>query len=187
MKAMLQILSAGKETMPSLNHDGEWQIFKAFFICLLVAGILDGFLGDYTLAKLRRKDTLEKKVRLRRFGIIWLACIQLILLVILWYSLYVKSVTLGALFLIVFIAHGIYTIGVLSTRIEITEATLVYKTIFQTRIIDTSVIYKACWVSKGRSFGYTLVLKLTNGRSVEFPQIYFVGLNDLWERFSDGE
>lgn len=175
------------EVLAAENVHNEGYLFGTLIAILIAVRILDELFGHQLLARLRTEDTLRGKVHLRGFGKIWLWGNQLVFTTFLLYSLYVHSVTLATIFFLVSAAHGLYMLNILSTRIEITETLLSYRTIFQTRIIDTSVICKAYWVSKGRSFGYTLVLKLTNGRSVEFPQIYFVGLNDLWKRFGDGK
>lgn len=165
----------------------EGYLFGTVLMILVAVRILDMLFGQQLLAKLRTNDTIKGTVQLRRFGKVWLWGNQLVFTAFFFYSLYVHSVTLATIFLVISAAHGLHMLNILSTRIEITEAFLSCKTIFSTRIIDTASLTNACWVSRGRSFGYTLVLKLTNGQSIAFPQIYFVGLNDLWERFSEKE
>lgn len=171
-------------TAVSRGNDGEGFVFSILFSCLLIAGIADRVFGDALLTKLRKNDTLIGKIRLRKFGKIWLFCIEFIIFVLFCLSVYVQSITLAALFTVLILAHGAYMLSILSTRIEVTEKSLSCKTLFHRHVVDFSHIRSACWVSRGRSFGCTLVLKCDNGREISFQQIYFIGLNDLWARFN---
>lgn len=46
-----------------------------------------------------------------------------------------------------------------------------------------SEVLDARWISQGRSFGYTLVLYLSDGSEITLLQTHFIGLNYLWEQF----
>ena len=182
---MYRFLIANVEANAAKDVPYEGYVFGALFAFLVVLWFFQELFGEQLLAQLRAKDTLCKKVTLRLFGKVWLWGNQLMFIAFLFYAIYAQSITLATIFFLISLAHGIYMVSVLSTRIEITDSMLSYKTVFRTCEMDTSMIYKACWVSKGRSLGYTLVLNFRNGKNIEFPQIYFVGLNDLWERYGD--
>ena len=155
------------------------------FVFLITLVILNELFGQQLLSILRAKDTVKGKVQLRTFGKLWLWSVQLVFTFFLFYSLHTHSVTLLTIFFLVAAAHGLYMVNILSTRVEITESRISYRTIFQSHIMEISLICKASWVVKGRSFGYTLVINSVSGKNIELSQIYFVGLNDLWKRFGN--
>lgn len=165
------------------NNSSSQNIFIAFFCSLLLAGIFLELFGQKILTQLRKKDTLNGKVELRKFGKIMLLCNLLFFFTLFVCSICLQDFILATLFLIISVVLGVRMMHIMSTRVKITDSTLTYITFFHNCEIDFKEINQVCWVSRGRSFGYTLVVKTVTGQRIEFPQIYFIGLNDLWERF----
>ena len=74
-------------------------------------------------------------------------------------------------------------VSILTTRLEIQKHFVSYKSINCSRIIMKNEVNDIRWESRGRNFGYILVLYLRDGNEIALPQIYYVGLNQLWEKF----
>ena len=165
------------------KNECEGTRFSIVFCYLAGVGIVFELFGSRILRKLRDSDNLKRTVKPRLFGIVFLSCNEVLCVLIACLSIYAKSITFAVMFCLVSLAHGAYMVSILTTRLEIQKHFVSYKSINCSRIIMKNEVNDIRWESRGRNFGYILVLYLRDGNEIALPQIYYVGLNQLWEKF----
>lgn len=170
-------------TLANGANKHESFLFHIVFLYLAGLGVVFGLFGPSILRKLKNNDKLRKKVKPRLFGFTWLLCNEILCIAISFLAVSIKSITFASMFILLSLAHGIYMASILTTRLDCRKHHLCYKTLFRSRMIGMSEVLDARWISQGRSFGYTLVLYLSDGSEITLLQTHFIGLNYLWEQF----
>ena len=158
-------------------------LFLCFFYALVVMGIIERLFGPALFRRLRNNDTLTGLVKPRPFGIAFSLWNELCFVTMACLAILNHFTTFAFVFVLLSIAHGMYMVQILSTRLEYESNRLSYKSCFRNREIYLSQIRNARWDAPSRSFGYHLVLTLHDGSEISLSQIYFIGLVDLWENF----
>ena len=179
MSQMILATLAASQVRGSENLD----LFLCFFYALVVMGIIEGLFGSALFRRLRSNDTLTGLVKPRPFGIAFSLWNELCFVTMACLAILNHFTTFASVFVLLSIAHGMYMVQILSTRLEYESDRLSYKSCFRNRDIYLSQIRNARWEAPSRSFGYRLVLTLCDGSEITLSQIYFIGLVDLWESF----
>ncbi|MBQ2382430.1 MAG: hypothetical protein II290_00170 [Oscillospiraceae bacterium] len=165
------------------TSEAEFIIFHILFVCVGCLFFYHALFGSRIVDALRKYDHLENVIKPRKYGVVGLIGTESVLVTALCFSVYYEAIITMDFLVVMVLVYTVRMVGILSVRMDYIDGLFVYRSFRRMITFPPSEISKITREMRDRSVGYTLVIYLFSGQSIEFSHQFYSGLEWFWDEF----